>query len=361
MNAESMVSVIVPVYKVEKYIEKCINSIINQTYKNLEIILVDDGSPDNCPQICDDYAKRDSRIRAIHTENQGVSCARNAGIKASSGEYITFVDSDDWLPKHAIEQLVTAIEENNADFCFGAVTEVGAIHTSRVFDVGRKCIDKSDEEEFISYYSKMYMTPWGKLYRRQIIEQSDISFPKGVQYGEDTNFLLKYLCACNHLCSIDSNVYFYNRMVIFSATRKYHPQMHYWVSNNINELKNAMGNSSDLLIWNMYIKKRGINSFKFCCAHHATMCENEKAAISRIKECCDLFGEYFNSDGENEISQNPDAQLYATLIEKCDYKGLYDAFKNSPAHKPSFMEKQIRKTIISLKTFWLFNVKANSQ
>ena len=360
MQSNPKVSVIVPVYKVEKYIKKCVNSIINQTYKNLEIILVDDGSPDKCPQICDDYAEKDSRIKVIHSVNQGVSCARNQGIKASSGEYVTFVDSDDWLPNHAIEQLVTAIEENNADFCFGNTIEVGAIHTARVFDVGRKCIDKSDEEEFISYISKMYMTPWGKLYRRQILEQSDINFPKGVQYGEDTNFLLKYLCACNHLCSIDSNVYFYNRMVIFSATRKYHPQIHYWVSNNINELKNAMENSSDLLIWNMYIKKRGINSFKFCCAHHASLCDDKNKAIDRIKECCDLFGEYFNAIGDSEIFDDEDAGIYASLIKECDYKGIYGRLKEHN-QKVSCIENQIRKLLVIFRNFWVFKIKAKFQ
>ena len=93
----SLISVIVPIYNVEKYLDKCVDSIINQTYKNLEIILVDDGSPDNCPQMCDDYAKKDSRIRVVHKENGGLSDARNAGMKVATGEYVSFIDSDDYI------------------------------------------------------------------------------------------------------------------------------------------------------------------------------------------------------------------------------------------------------------------------
>ena len=92
-----LISVIVPIYKVENYLKKCLDSIVNQTYKNLEIILIDDGSPDNCGKICDEYAKKDERIKVIHKENEGVSIARNAGLKIASGDYIAFVDVDESL------------------------------------------------------------------------------------------------------------------------------------------------------------------------------------------------------------------------------------------------------------------------
>ena len=100
---DSKITIIIPVYKVEKYIHQCIDSVIDQSYKNLEIILVDDGSPDKCPEICDDYAKKDKRIKVIHQENQGLSSARNTGIKASTGDYINFIDSDDWIEREAFQ------------------------------------------------------------------------------------------------------------------------------------------------------------------------------------------------------------------------------------------------------------------
>ena len=100
---KELISIVIPVYKVELYLEKCIESIINQTYKNLEIIIVDDGSPDNCPQICDEYSKKDKRIKVIHKENGGLSDARNAGIDIATGKYIAFVDSDDYVSDDYVE------------------------------------------------------------------------------------------------------------------------------------------------------------------------------------------------------------------------------------------------------------------
>ena len=103
---QSLISVIVPVYKVEQYLDKCVESIVNQTYRNLEIILVDDGSPDNCPAMCDGWAKRDYRIKVIHKANGGLSDARNAGIEVAQGEYICFVDSDDYLESNYLKELI---------------------------------------------------------------------------------------------------------------------------------------------------------------------------------------------------------------------------------------------------------------
>ena len=112
---DDLISIIIPVYRVEKYLEECLNSVINQTYANLEIILIDDGSPDRCGQICDEYAKKDERIEVIHQENQGVSNARNHGIEMAKGKYITFIDSDDYLEQDYIKYLYDEITKFNAD------------------------------------------------------------------------------------------------------------------------------------------------------------------------------------------------------------------------------------------------------
>ena len=112
-----LITIVVPVYNVEKYLRKCIDSILNQTYKNLEIILVDDGSPDNCGQICDEYAKKDNRIKVIHKENGGVSQARNVGIDNSNGEFIAFVDPDDYIEKEMLYKLKNNIENVDLSGC----------------------------------------------------------------------------------------------------------------------------------------------------------------------------------------------------------------------------------------------------
>ena len=110
-----LISVIIPVYNVEKYLDRCLESVVNQTYKNLEIILVDDGSPDNCPKMCDEWAKKDSRIRTIHKINGGLSAARNAGMDALTGDYIGFVDSDDWIEINMFERLISILTDYSAD------------------------------------------------------------------------------------------------------------------------------------------------------------------------------------------------------------------------------------------------------
>ena len=107
----SVVSIIVPVYKVEQYLDRCVQSIVNQTHKNIEIILVDDGSPDNCPAMCDDWAAKDSRIRVIHKENGGLSSARNAGLEMATGAFLQFTDSDDWLEPEMIAYLIDLAEQ----------------------------------------------------------------------------------------------------------------------------------------------------------------------------------------------------------------------------------------------------------
>ena len=139
-----LISVIVPIYNVEEYLNRCVESIVNQTYQKLEIILVDDGSPDNCPRMCDDWAKKDSRIKVIHKENGGLSDARNAGMKITTGEYISFIDSDDYIETCMIEILYEAIKKYDCDIASCRVRIVmddkpsipltSAIDNKKVFD-----------------------------------------------------------------------------------------------------------------------------------------------------------------------------------------------------------------------------------
>ena len=163
-----LVSVIVPIYKVERYLVRCLDSIVNQTYRNLEIILVEDGSPDNCGAICDDYARLDERIRVIHQENRGLSAARNAGLDIMSGEYLMFVDSDDWISLDAVQVLYDRMMADGSDMVLG-----GYIKT---FDGdGEEVISPQWMEDGCYSPSQLVMgmgerryvpvSAWGKLYR----------------------------------------------------------------------------------------------------------------------------------------------------------------------------------------------------
>lgn len=176
------VSVIVPIYDVEKYIDRCITSIINQTYVNLEIILVDDGSPDRCPEICDDWARRDDRIQVIHKENGGLSSARNAGIDASTGEYITFVDSDDVINLRMISFLHEVMKKSNADI---SLTSMNPFNTIPIFDSENDevIIGTSDEILYEIIYKKPNWEACGKLYKKSIFN-SGLRFPENRLYED---------------------------------------------------------------------------------------------------------------------------------------------------------------------------------
>lgn len=162
-----MVSVIVPVYKVPEYLEKCVESIRNQTYGDLEIILVDDGSPDECPKMCDLFAQKDERIHVIHQSNGGLSAARNAGLKKSSGEYILYIDSDDYIKNDMIEELVTAIEKSQADVAISTYFLSSGDNKDSLRLSGKVFAGKT-EDMIKTIYSNGLWQAWAKLIKREI-------------------------------------------------------------------------------------------------------------------------------------------------------------------------------------------------
>ncbi len=204
-----LVSVIVPIYKVEKYLEKCINSIISQTYKNIEIILVDDGSPDNCGKICDNYAKKDKRIKTFHKKNGGLSDARNYGLKKSIGEYILFVDSDDWIDPEMVEILVNSLEKNNTDISICGIKLIKNNDVEYLKWFKEDTILQKEEALKMLLENKVITNhAWNKLYRKEIIEKTP--FPKGKLY-EDARIMHNVFLNCNSV-SITKE-YLYNYLI----------------------------------------------------------------------------------------------------------------------------------------------------
>ena len=173
-----LISVIVPVYKVEKYLDRCVESIVNQTYKNLEIILVDDGSPDNCGAMCDNWAEKDSRIKVIHKENGGLSDARNAGMNTATGDLMGFVDSDDYISPDMYQLLYENMLENNSD--------ISACGVQIVFEDDRPAnlltkdsnivLNTGEAMKAIIEESYLKQPVWYKLYKTELIK--DIPFVK---------------------------------------------------------------------------------------------------------------------------------------------------------------------------------------
>lgn len=185
------VSVIVPIYKVEKYIRRCLDSIVNQTYHDLEIILVDDGSPDNCGQICDEYAAQDIRIKVLHQENGGQSKARNEAMKIARGDYLCFVDSDDYIAINMIERLVSLIQSNQAGISMIDYTFFSGEQADVTCQNGNECQTFTNVELIKNMHTvpgELYVVMWGKLFKRELFE--GITFPEG-RICEDLAILYK--------------------------------------------------------------------------------------------------------------------------------------------------------------------------
>lgn len=228
------VSVIIPVYNVEKYLRKCLDSVVKQTYTNLEIICVNDGSPDNSAAILEEYAKSDSRIKIINQENKGLSGARNTGIDAATGAYIVFVDSDDWIDKKTVAAAVSKAE--NADtVMWGYVREFAdkAIE-KKIFD-GDRSFDKNETRELHRRLAGLcgaelanpentdaLVTAWGKLYTADIIKKNNLQFVDTKIIGtEDLLFNMQYFCFAERCYFIDKPYNHYRKDNETSLTRRY--------------------------------------------------------------------------------------------------------------------------------------------
>lgn len=200
-----LISVIVPVYKVEPYLHRCVDSILNQTFTDFELILVDDGSPDNCGAICDEYAAKDGRVRVIHQKNGGLSAARNAGIDwvfaNSDSSYFSFIDSDDWVHERYLELLFRASERYHVMISQCCRQETSG--DTEPLPVSDKMLCVSPEEQYIHWYSAF---AWGKLYQRECFHST--RYPEGILY-EDVSIWYKILFSLDSIAIVDEALYYY--------------------------------------------------------------------------------------------------------------------------------------------------------
>ncbi len=203
-----LVSVIVPVYNVEKYIDRCIDSIVNQTYENLEIILVDDGSLDDCPKICNRWARKDKRVKVIHKKNGGLSDARNVGLEAANGEYIMFVDSDDWISLEMAEKMLAGILENDADMAIcqffvaysdGTIEEPNVNYKSTIIDV-------ETAFKLLLQHEQITNHAWRKMYKKALLSKNP--FPVGRNY-EDVYTVAQFFIPCKKIVNLSDAYYYY--------------------------------------------------------------------------------------------------------------------------------------------------------
>lgn len=221
-----LISIIVPVYKVEKYLRECIDSILSQTYENFELILVDDGSPDNSGKICDEYAEKDKRIKVLHKENGGVSSARNLGLDNANGEYVTFIDSDDFVDKRYLEVLCTNLKENNADI---SVCRFSKYINESFFlyqeSFPNKSVIEHNTDDFFDFFARFFSLKcyfFGSacrcLFKKSTIGET--RFDKNIRISEDLLFTANVVFNSKNISFVNESLYFY-RMDNASATSSY--------------------------------------------------------------------------------------------------------------------------------------------
>lgn len=231
--SDKLVSFVIPVYNVEKYLNRCIESIVNQTYKNIEIILVDDASPDKCPQMCDEWAKRDGRIKVIHKENAGAGMARNTGLDNATGDYIFFVDSDDYVSTQIAEKCLTNAETYNSDaVIFGRCDTfedgkqiIKSIRTEKCFfdhnDIRNELIPA-----MLNYKFGIGMSIWSKMYKTEAIRKLNKRFVSEREfYSEDVYFVIDFFSDIDTVTIVNKDLYYYS-VLENSLSRSFNPNRH---------------------------------------------------------------------------------------------------------------------------------------
>jgi len=247
---ESLISIIIPVYNVELYLEKCLNSVINQSYKNIEIILINDGSTDNSGKICDEFKEKDNRIKVLHKENEGQAIARNKGIDLSNGEYIMFIDSDDFIELNMVEILYNNLINSKSDIvCCARIIEKNQ-KSRLVNNKGTFFMDSKQGIERLIFQEQVDSSPCDKIYKKELFKT--LRFPEGVVY-EDLGLIYKLFDKADKIMHIEDALYHYNiheNSTMTTNIKKFNKksldelkikeEMKEFISNKYPELKNKI-------------------------------------------------------------------------------------------------------------------------
>ncbi len=308
----SKISIVVPVYKVEGFLPKCVDSLLAQTHKDIEVILVDDGSPDNCGKLCDEYAQKDSRVKVIHKANGGVSAARNSGYELATGEWVIFCDSDDWMEADACEKMIAYGEKNSLDVVIGDVRIIEEESTRDVPLFNKEfCVDTKEEKDALirtvlcKFYCPyptelgvkegLYGGPWNKAVRRSLLEENGICFDIRVNGLYDDLLYTAYIFAhANRIGYTKAIVYNY-RYVAGSITRRYNPR--------IVETNNRIFES-----WMEFFEKFEQNG-EYSKAYH-------QVVLRRLKGTLNTY--YFNE--KNETDKKTQLKQLGAMLKTSPYK-----------------------------------------
>ncbi len=339
MINKPQISIIVPVYNVESYIEKCIASLLGQSFRDIEIILVNDGSTDNSGAICDKFASEDQRVRVIHKNNGGVSTARNAGLDTAQGQYVMFCDSDDYVKENFCESLYETIQGSDSCLAFSGITVLSAKgNTNNLcpgYDEG-ECVCWS-KQEFCDLYVKLNLTsPFlllhvscNKIFLRRIIEENHLRYDTTMAYNEDFVFNLNYLDKVDEVRLCNSPLYYYNVDVPGSLCKQYRKKLGEAFSKKMDTyekviLNKATDKVSAHRVWCTLVfndTHRVINSIL---SPHDTRTEKEK-----LKECNALIRSKRFRVALKDADTKGYNPLHVFLLRLGNYKLIYLLKKKS--------------------------------
>lgn len=346
-NSMDLISVIVPVYNSRRFIGACCRSILNQSYGNLEVILVDDGSEDQSLSICQRIAKQDKRIVIIATSNNGVSVARNIGLKKATGKYLCFVDSDDLLPPKAIESLYIKITKDQADFCQGSITAICTAH-NRLFDTEKedRCAEREDYDAWRNVVGGLYWGPVAALYKTEIIRQHNLLFPVEVKLAEDSIFLALYLQHCGRVSTCKDHVYLYNRINAASATRQGYEEIWKWLY--------AFSVAYNDLYPDGYqhkpsaVEEIALRNLDYAYGHYINQCQHlgKRTLLNYLELVHTEFSTFLNNLSSDDLIR-PDSerliQRYRNNLKAYAYEEIYNRIKEE--NKDNYIKLILKKPV----------------
>ncbi len=342
----SLISVIIPVYKCEKYLKRCINSILAQTYTNLEIIIVDDGSPDNCPKICDWLATQDNRIKVFHKVNGGASSARNTGLNNATGDYICFVDSDDMLPEDSIMNLWYGVTSNKCQYAAGICGILGSNKVKNHID-NEKVIDYSQNPvDLLEYITRSgSYSPYSKIYDADIIKKHELRYDESLKCSEDALFIRQYLAYCSRIVLIPRIVYRYNTNNDESLSKRFYPDFCFYYTKKMKALEKLV---SGLAIFddikNKFIFDRAIHGLYISIQHYLMHCSDKEQTKFLIGQAIDFLKIWIDIDSKS-ISHKRWWYRHMELIKNRDIEKLYQVLRKESKKTSNLckLKKMIKK------------------
>lgn len=337
MAENKLISIIVPIYNAEKYLDKCLQSIINQTLGNIEILLINDGSTDSSLEICKKYSERDSRIKIINKKNEGVSVARNLGIEKATGEYIAFIDSDDWIDTEFCERLYSSVKKEKAELGICNYIKEN-LDFKEFYDIkiNKKILYEEDIQK--TFLSKLierdegervhnlagFRGPCAKLYKKEILNNYDIKFDENLVIGEDFLFNLNFLQKTKRI-TLDKGYYYHYRTNFNSATMKYKKDCFKIYEEILKQLEEFL-NKNDIYYKNKNRFYKLSIKYLLICLDNEFRKENEKNLFNKYK--------YLKHIGKNKY-----------VIDALNYENFKDYTLN----------KKLLLFLFKYKQYWLIN------